>query len=79
MEGAIKLAKYVKNKPGIIAFEGGFHGRTLGALSVTTSKQKYRDRYEPLLPNVFFAPYSQKDSLAKVEEHFKVQPASRGS
>jgi 4-aminobutyrate aminotransferase len=74
VEGAIKLAKFVKNKPGIIAFQGGFHGRTLGALSLTTSKQKYRDRYEPLLPNVFFAPYSQKDSLAKVEDILKSNP-----
>jgi 4-aminobutyrate aminotransferase len=68
VEGAIKLAKYVKNKPGIIAFEGSFHGRTLGALSITTSKLKYRDRYEPLLPNVFIAPYSKGNSLSEVEK-----------
>lgn len=74
VEGAIKLAKYVKNKPGIIAFEGSFHGRTLGALSVTTSKQKYRDRYEPLLPNVFIAPYSKENSLAEVEKILKSKP-----
>ena len=72
-EGAIKLAKYVKNKPGIIAFQGGFHGRTLGALSVTTSKQKYRDRYEPLLPNIFIAPYSQEGSLEEVEKTLKLK------
>ncbi len=73
-EGAIKLAKYVKNKPGIIAFEGAFHGRTLGALSITTSKQKYRDRYEPLLPNVFVAPYSKDNSLEEVERIMKSNP-----
>ena len=71
VEGAIKLAKYVKNKPGIIAFEGAFHGRTLGALSITTSKKKYRDRYEPLLPNVFIAPYSKENSLPEVEKIIK--------
>lgn len=71
VEGAVKLAKYVKNKPGIIAFEGAFHGRTLGALSLTTSKQKYRDRYEPLLPNVFTAPYSKENSLPEVEKMIK--------
>src|SRR3989344_4609154 len=43
VEAAIKLAKYATRKPGIIAFQGGFHGRTLGALSITTSKMKYRD------------------------------------
>jgi 4-aminobutyrate aminotransferase len=74
IEGALKLAKYVKNKPGIIAFEGAFHGRTLGALSVTTSKQKYRDRYEPLLPNVFIAPYSKENSLEEVERVIKSNP-----
>lgn len=56
VEAAIKLAKYVSQKPGIIAFQGGFHGRTLGALSVTTSKMKYRSGYEPLLPEVYISP-----------------------
>jgi len=50
IEASIKLVKYATKKPGIIAFKGGFHGRTLGALSLTTSKMKYRDGYEPLLP-----------------------------
>lgn len=57
VEAAIKLAKYATKKPGILAFKGGFHGRTLGALSVTTSKIKYRDGYEPLLPEVYIAPF----------------------
>jgi len=57
MEGAIKLAKYVTGKPGIICFQGSFHGRTLGALSVTTSKEKYQKGYTPLLPNVYVAPF----------------------
>lgn len=57
VEAAIKLAKYATKKPGIIAFKGGFHGRTLGALSVTTSKIKYREGYEPLLPEVYIAPF----------------------
>ncbi|MCX5726224.1 MAG: aspartate aminotransferase family protein [Candidatus Saganbacteria bacterium] len=57
VEGALKLAKYVTGKPGIICFKGSFHGRTLGALSITTSKEKYQKGYKPLLPNVFVAPY----------------------
>lgn len=56
IESSLKLAKYATKKPGIIAFQGGFHGRTLGALSITTSKMKYRDGYEPLLPEVYVAP-----------------------
>ncbi|MCU0640932.1 MAG: aminotransferase class III-fold pyridoxal phosphate-dependent enzyme [Candidatus Margulisbacteria bacterium] len=60
VEASLKLAKYATKKPGIIAFQGGFHGRTLGALSVTTSKLKYRDGYEPLLPEVYVAPLDLK-------------------
>jgi 4-aminobutyrate aminotransferase len=57
VEGALKLARYVTGRPGIIAFQGGFHGRTYGSVSVTSVKSKYRDHYEPLIPGVYFAPY----------------------
>jgi 4-aminobutyrate aminotransferase len=57
IDGALKLARRVTGRPGIIAFRGGFHGRTLGATSVTTSNLNYRTGYEPLLPGVYFAPY----------------------
>lgn len=57
VEAAIKLAKYASKKPGILAFKGGFHGRSLGALSVTTSKMKYREGYEPLLPEVYISQF----------------------
>ena len=60
VEASIKLAKYASKKPGIIAFQGGFHGRTLGALSITTSKLKYRDGYEPLLSEIYVAPLDLK-------------------
>lgn len=51
VEAALKCAVYVSHKQGIIAFKGSFHGRTLGALSVTTSNQKYLDRYPLTFPN----------------------------
>jgi 4-aminobutyrate aminotransferase len=57
IEGAIKLARYTTGRPGLIAFQGGFHGRTYGALSLTASKSYYRERYEPLLPSVYHVPY----------------------
>lgn len=57
VEGALKLARFVTGRQGIIAFTGGFHGRTLGAVSLTTSNAKYRNRYHPLLPSVYHAPY----------------------
>jgi len=47
IEGALKLAKYVTKRPYVISFTGGFHGRSLGALSVTTSKSKYRKFMQP--------------------------------
>ena len=58
VEGALKLARYVTGRPGIVAFEGGFHGRTYGAASVTSVKSKYRNHYEPFVPSVYFAPYA---------------------
>jgi 4-aminobutyrate aminotransferase len=57
IDGALKLARRVTGRPGIVAFRGGFHGRTFGATSVTTSSLNYRTGYEPLVPGVYFAPY----------------------
>src|SRR6476660_2767714 len=52
IDAALKLARRVTGRPGIIAFRGGFHGRTFGAMSVTSSAINYRTGYEPLLPGV---------------------------
>ena len=57
IEGALKLARRVTGRPGIVAFQGGFHGRTFGAASVTSSKILYRRGYEPLLPGVQLLPF----------------------
>ena len=57
VEGAIKLARYVTGRPVIIGFQGAFHGRTYGALSLTSSKWYYRERYEPFLPGIYHVPY----------------------
>ncbi|HET60581.1 MAG TPA: aminotransferase class III-fold pyridoxal phosphate-dependent enzyme, partial [Chloroflexi bacterium] len=58
VEGAIKLARYVTGRQGIIAFTGGFHGRTYGATSVTSVKSKYRKHYHPMVPGIYFAEYA---------------------
>jgi 4-aminobutyrate aminotransferase len=58
VDGAVKLARRVTGRPGIIAFRGGFHGRTIGAVSLTTAKARYRDGYEPLMSGVTVAPYA---------------------
>jgi 4-aminobutyrate aminotransferase len=57
IDGALKLARRVTGRPGIVAFRNGFHGRTFGATSITTSNINYRSGYEPLLPGVYFAPF----------------------
>ncbi len=56
IEASIKLVKYVTGKQNIVSFIGQFHGRSLGALSVT-HKPKFRKGYEPLLPGVSFFQY----------------------
>ena len=57
IEGAVKLARKTSGRQGVIVFRGGFHGRTMGAVSYTTSKAKYREGYHPLLPSVFVVPF----------------------
>jgi len=69
VEGALKLARYVTGRTAIIAFIGGFHGRTTGAAAVTTSKVKYRDGHGPYLPDVYFArfPYPYRSPAPTAE------------
>ncbi len=74
IEGALKIARryqYNKNadKTEIIAMEGSFHGRSMGALSVT-GKDHYRAPFAPLIPGVKFAKYNDLESVkALVNEH----------
>jgi 4-aminobutyrate aminotransferase len=57
IEAALKLARRVTGRPGIVAFSGAFHGRTLGATSITSSNPNYRQGYEPLLPSVYLSQF----------------------
>lgn len=57
IEAAIKLALYVTRRPYFIAFYGGFHGRTLGALAFTASKLVQRQCFSPISPPVTHIPY----------------------
>ena len=58
IEGALRLARQATGRPGVIAFQGGYHGRTAGALAVTSSSVGYRGRGAGPLPyGSFFAPY----------------------
>jgi 4-aminobutyrate aminotransferase len=58
VEGAIKLARYATGRDKIIAFFGSFHGRTMGALSLTARKAVQRAGFGPLVPGVIHAPYA---------------------
>ena len=60
-EAAFKLARRTA-RPGVVVADGGFHGRTLGALSLT-SKQAYREPFEPLVPGVTRVPYDDVEAL----------------
>ena len=56
-EAALKLSRYHTKRPNIIAFLGSFHGRSLGALALTSSKVVQRRGFGPLMPGVYHAPY----------------------
>lgn len=60
-DGAIKLAKAYTKRPAIIAFQGSFHGRTIGCTTITASNAAYRRSYEPMMGGVYFAPYPSVD------------------
>ena len=57
VEAALKLARYHTQRQHVIAFYGAFHGRTMGALSLTASKVQQRRRFFPLVPGVTHVPY----------------------
>ena len=70
IECALKLARYHSGRQNIIAFFGAFHGRTMGALSLTASKPQQRRRFAPLVPGVTHVAYpdvyrkGEQDALA---------------
>jgi 4-aminobutyrate aminotransferase len=63
VETAMKLARHATGRPYIVAFLGGFHGRTYGAVSLTASKAKYHARFDPLLPGIYHAPFGHVEDL----------------
>jgi 4-aminobutyrate aminotransferase len=82
VDGAIKMARRTTGRPGIVAFHRAFHGRTLGATSLTTAKAAYQEGYGPLLPDVHVAPYSDprtttaSEALAALDEILEARPAA---
>lgn len=63
IEAALKLARVTTGRTGIVAAMRSFHGRTLGALSLTWNK-KYREPFEPLVPGISHVPYDNIEAMA---------------
>ncbi len=57
VEGAIKLARNSTGRAGLVAFKGAFHGRTYGAMSLTSSKARQHAGFGPLLPEIYHVPF----------------------
>jgi 4-aminobutyrate aminotransferase len=57
VEAGLKLARYHTRRQNVIAFLGAFHGRTMGAVSLTASKAKYHAHFGPMLPGVYHVPF----------------------
>ncbi len=65
VEGALKLARKFTGRSKFVAFEGAFHGRTFGSLSVSW-REIYRKPFEPVLPGVTFIPFNDLENAKKV-------------
>jgi 4-aminobutyrate aminotransferase/(S)-3-amino-2-methylpropionate transaminase len=80
VENAIKIARGYTNRPGVIAFRGGFHGRTLLGMSLTGMSAPYKQNFGPFAPDVYHAPYpnayhgiSSDDALKALQTIFSTQ------
>jgi len=78
VENAIKIARYQTNRSAIVAFTGGFHGRTLACISLTGKVKPYKAGFGPMLPEVFHLPFPMayhgvtvEHSLNALDELFK--------
>lgn len=67
IEGALKLCRKVTGRPRIIAFAGGYHGDTLGALSLS-GEPRDRKPFEPLLPEVHILPFDVPDAFGAIDK-----------
>jgi 4-aminobutyrate aminotransferase/(S)-3-amino-2-methylpropionate transaminase len=83
IENAVKFARAYTKRPAVIAFEGGFHGRTLLSLSLTSKTHPYKAGLGPFAPDVYRVPYAQDyrgpsagDALAALERALVTQVAA---
>jgi 4-aminobutyrate aminotransferase/(S)-3-amino-2-methylpropionate transaminase len=78
VENAIKIARFHTRRSALIAFSGGFHGRTLACISLTGKVLPYKAGFGPMLPEIYHLPFpipyhgvTVEDSLAALEQLFK--------
>jgi len=83
VENAVKFARAYTKRPAVIAFEGGFHGRTLLSLTLTSKTHPYKAGFGPFAPEVYRVPYPNEyrginatDALAALERTFSTQVAA---
>jgi LysW-gamma-L-lysine/LysW-L-ornithine aminotransferase len=65
VEASLKFSRKYTSKPGVLALNGGYHGKTFGSLSVTYN-EKYRKSFLPLLDNMQFIAYSESDKIPEI-------------
>jgi 4-aminobutyrate aminotransferase/(S)-3-amino-2-methylpropionate transaminase len=82
VENAVKIARGYTNRSAVIAFRGGFHGRTLLGVSLTGMSQPYKQNFGPFAPEIFHTPYpdafrgvTTEIALAALDEVFATQIA----
>jgi len=68
VEASLKLARVATGRHAVVSFLGGFHGRTMGAVSLTASKAQYHAGLAPLVSGIYHAPYGHAADLAWFEE-----------
>src|SRR5437867_10958680 len=75
IEAAMKLARYATGRWQFIASHSAFHGRTMGSLSLTSSKPVHRKRFGPLIPGVTHVPFGDTAYLEHVVSKTTVNPS----
>jgi len=82
VENAVKLARAYTGRPGVVAFSGGFHGRTLLGMALTGKVRPYQQNFGPFAPEVYHAPFpyplrgwSTQDALKALDDVFLSQVA----
>jgi 4-aminobutyrate aminotransferase len=74
IEAAFKLARLATKRNHAIAFLGAFHGRSMGALSLTASRSSHRAHFSPLIPDIHHTPYGQANYLEQILFRYEVTP-----